>query len=217
MILIQNLLSSLQIQIISGIFTPGKTYERLKIIQKYIEFRTLRIQIVQLVGFLKKSLTDLCRPFFSFCLLQQFIFLRRRFVTHLCLHVLNLLLQEVVALLFINILTSLVTDVSFQILKVDFAIDDFHHIEETFFYRLHLQQLDLFLNREWHVRAYEVQCHDIIGNILDGKGCFVGDVLTYIYILINKIAKVIHSCFELTIPFFRIQIRQCLNITLKIG
>ena len=119
-------------------------------------------------------------------------------------------------MLLVNILTGLVADIGFQILKVDLTVDDLHHIEETFLHRLHLQQSDLFLYGERHVRAYEVQCHDIIGDILDGKGGLVGDILTHIDILVDKIAQVVHGCLELTVPFLRIQIRQCFNVTLKI-
>ena len=57
-------------------------------------------------------------------------------MSHLSLHILDLLLEEVISLLFIDIFTRLVADVGLESLEVDLTIDQFHHSEEALFYSL---------------------------------------------------------------------------------
>ena len=152
MIVVEYLLCSLQVQVVLCIFAPGQSDNRLQIGQLYVELRTLWIQVVQLVCFLVEGFVHLCRPFLLGSLLQQFVFLGRRFaVPHLCLHVLDLLLQEVVTLLLIDILTRLIADVCLQVLQIDLTVDQFHHSEEAFFHRVRQQQFHLLFEREGHV------------------------------------------------------------------
>ena len=74
MVLVQDLLRTFQVQIVLRIFSPGKTYKRLQIVQLHIELRTLGIQVVQFVSLLVEYLTDLIRPVLVLGLPQQFEF-----------------------------------------------------------------------------------------------------------------------------------------------
>ena len=177
MIVVEYLLGTLQVQVVLSIFAPGQSYERLQIGELHVELRTLGIQVVELVGFLVEGLVHFGRPFLQGSLLQQFVFLGRRLtVSHLSLHVLDLLLEEVVTLLLVDVLTGLVADVSLQVLEVDLAVDQLHDTKQTLFHRLFQQQLHLIVEREGHVRADEVEGHDVVVDILDGKRSLVGDV-----------------------------------------
>ena len=162
MVLIEDFLRPFQVKVVFSIFFPRQADKCLQIVELHIEFRTLRIQIVQLLHFLKESLVDLSRPVFLLCLLYQFVFLRRRVISHLRLHVLNLLLQEIVTLLLVDVFACFVPDVCLQILEVDLTIDNFHHVEKSFLDRVHLQELHLFLGGKGHVGTNEIQCHDIV-------------------------------------------------------
>ena len=100
----------------------------------YVEIRTLGVEVVKFVAFLTEGLGYFLRPFLILCLLEQFLFLRRTFtIADLGLQILDLLLEEVVALLFVDVLTGLVTDICFQMLEVNLTVDNLHHLEETFF------------------------------------------------------------------------------------
>ena len=162
MVLIEDFLRPFQVKIVFGIFFPRQADKCLQIVELHIEFRTLRIQIVQLLHFLIEGFVDLSRPVFLLSLLYQFVFLRRRVISHLRLHVFNLLLQEIVTLLLVDVFACLVPDVCLQILEVNLTIDNFHHIEKSFLDRVHLQKLHLFLGGKGHIGANEIQCHDIV-------------------------------------------------------
>ena len=147
MVLIENLLGTLQVQVILRIFAPRQTDEGLQIVQLDVELRTLRIQVVELIGLLIKDLAYLIRPLLVLCFTEQLTLLRCRLtIAHLCLQVLDLLLQEIVSLLFIDILTSLVSDVGLEVLEVDLTVQDLHHTEQAFLHKFHLQQYHLFLD-----------------------------------------------------------------------
>ena len=62
-VLVQDLLRTLQVEVVFRIFIPGQVHQRLQIVQLHIEVGTLRIQIVQLVGFLIEEALHLHRPF----------------------------------------------------------------------------------------------------------------------------------------------------------
>ena len=165
-----------------------------------------------------ESLVHIGRPFLFGCLLQQFVFLGRRLtVSHLSLHVLDLLLEEVVALLLVDVLTGLVADIGLQVLKVNLTVDHLHHTEQTLFHCLLQQQLHLLIGREGHVRADEVEGHDIVTDILDGKRGLVGNIVRYVNVLVDHVPQVFHRGLELPVALLRLNIVERINFTLEIG
>ena len=217
-ILVEYLLGTLQVQVVLCIFAPGKTDEGLQIVQLYIELGTLRIQVVEFVSLFEEHFTHLVGPFLVFGLAEQLTLLRRRLaVAHLGLQVLNLLLQEVVALLLVDVLTSLVSDVGFQVLEVDLAVQNLHQAEQSFFHEFHFQKGHLLLHAERHVRTHEVQGHDIVGDILDGESSLVGNFLTDIDVLGHHVAEVFHRRTELTVFLVRLKVFYRIDDALEIG
>ena len=128
---VQNLLGTLQVEVVLRIFTPRQPHQRLQIGQLNVEVGRVLVHLIQLLQFLIEVLLYLLRPQLFLGLLQQVLLLGRTLVAHLGLQVLDLLLQEVVTLLFVDIVTCLVADVQLQGLKVYLAIDNAHHVEQT--------------------------------------------------------------------------------------
>ena len=145
MVLVEDLLRTRQVQVVIGVFLPGQTDVGLEVVQLHVELRTLRIQVVKLVSLFVEGALNVVRPVLLTCLVQKLLLLHRLTVTHLSLHVLDLLLQEVVALLLVDILTGLVADVGLQVLQVDLAVQNLHQTEEPFLHGLGPQQVHLLL------------------------------------------------------------------------
>ena len=138
-------------------------------------------------------------------------------MSHLSLHILNLLLQEVVALLLVDILTCLVTDFGLKIKQVNLAIHDTHGIEQTLLHGVHLQQLHLFLRTEGQVRADEIQRHDIVCHVFQRKLCFVGNLVTHADVLIYRLAQIFHCSLELNVALVGLFLRHIGDVALQIG
>ena len=126
-------------------------------------------------------------------------------------------MQEVVSLLLVDILTGLVADVGLQVLQVDLTVDDLHQVEESLLHQFLLQQLHLFLHREGHVRADEVQGHDIVGDVLDGKRGLVGDFLADLDVFLHLFAQVAGGRLEFTVVFLGLYLLQRAHLELQIG
>ena len=149
MVLVEYPLGPAQVEVVLGIFAPGQVHHRLQVVQQHIEVGALRIQVVQLVGFLVEVFGHLIRPFLVLGLLQQLGLLGRRLaVGYLRLQVLDLLLQEVVALLLVDVLARLVADVGLQRLQVNLAVDVLHHREEALLDAVDANQADFLLDGE---------------------------------------------------------------------
>ena len=216
MVLIQNTLGTLQVQVVNGIFAPRQVYQRLQVSKLHVILRTLWIQVIQLIALLTEILGHLVLPHLVAAFGKQFVLLRRLTVTHLGLHILNLLLQEVVTLLLVDILTGLVTDISLQVLQVNLAVQHLHGGKQALLYETDFQQFLLLLVVERHVGAYKVEHHHRVRDILDSKAGLVGDLIRYRNVFANHIAKIGHSCIKLTILWVGQVLLECSYITLKI-
>ena len=69
-VLVEDLLRTLQVEVVLGVFVPGQTDERLQIGELHVELRRLRVQVVQLLAFLVEHLTGLTVPFLPGSLVQ---------------------------------------------------------------------------------------------------------------------------------------------------
>ena len=139
MVAVQNLLCPLQVQVVLGVFAPRQSHQRLQVGQLHVEVGRVLVDLVQFLYLFIEILLDVLGPFLRLGLLEQFLLLGGALVAHLGLQVLDLLLQEVVALLLVNIVARLVADVQLQRLQVDFAIDDAQGIEQALLQTVHRQ------------------------------------------------------------------------------
>ena len=197
MVAVQYLLGTLQIQVVLGIFAPRQIDQRLQVGQLHVEVGRVGIHLIQLLQLFVEELLYLFRPLLLGSLLHQFLLLGRALVAHLCLQVLDLLLQEVVALLLVDVIARLVADVELQVLQVNLTVHDAHRAEQTLLDAVKLEQSHLLLDAERHVRTDEVQGHDVVSHVLDGKRGFLGDVITHVDILCRLVAQVFDGRAEL--------------------
>ena len=149
--------------------------------------------------------------------LQQFVFLGRLAITHLCLHVLDLLLKEVIALLLVDILSSLVAYLGLKILQINLAIQHLHRHKQTLLHGVYLKKILLLLMIERHVGAHEIERHHRIGDVLNGEISLVGNILADGDILANEITEVGNGGLELTILLLGKYLFESGYLSLKIG
>ena len=117
-----------------------------------------------------------------------------------------MLLKEIVTLLFVQVITCLVADVQLQVLQLDFTVHYAHGVEQALFDVVHLEQFELFLHNEWHVRTNEVQRHDVVGHVVDGKGGFIGQFVVQVNILLNHLTQILGGRLELTVSRVRFRL-----------
>ena len=150
--------------------------------------------------------------------LQQFVLLGRRFpIAHLGLQVLNLLLQKVVALLFVKVLTRLVAYIGLQMLQVNLAVQHFHRGKQTLLDGFRLKQRHLLLDAERHVRAGEVQRHHVVVDILYSERRFVGNIIAHVDILVHLLAQVLHRRAEFLVALLGLYLRGLFHVSGQVG
>ena len=122
-VVVENALCSFQVEIVLGIFAPRQSYHCLQIVELYAILRTLWVEHIELVEFLTENLCNILRPVLLSRFLLKFLAFRRTFASaKFLLDVLNLLLQEVFALLFIEILASLCADILLQFEQLNLLV-----------------------------------------------------------------------------------------------
>ena len=194
---VQYLLRTAQVQVVLRIFAPGQSHQRLQVGQLHVVVGRVRVHLVQFLYLLIEELLDVLGPLLLGGLLQQLLLLGRVLVAHLGLQVLDLLLQEVVPLLFVDVVARLVANVQLQRLQVNLAVHDTHGVEQALLDRVQLQQGHLLLDAERHVRADEVQRHHVVADVLDGEGGLFGYLVAHVNVLGRLVAQVLHSGAEL--------------------
>ena len=112
MVVVENLLRTLQIEVVVRIFAPRQVHHRLQIVHLHAVFRSLRVEHVEFVEFLEEHFLDILRPVLAKRFrLKLVAFGRTVTVAQLFLDVLDLLLQEVLTLLLVDVLARLGADV----------------------------------------------------------------------------------------------------------
>ena len=177
-VVIKNLLRTLQVEVVVGVFAPRKAHHRLQIVQLHAIFRTLRVEHVQLVQLFGEHLFNLVGPYFLIGLHEQFKAFRASFsVAQLLLDVLDLLLKEVFSLLLINLLTRLRADVLFQLQQLAFLVQHLQCADYAFHQRVGGQHLHLVHDAERHVRANEMQSQHVVLDVVQRILRLVGNLL----------------------------------------
>ena len=126
MVFVQSLFCVFKVQIVSCIRTPRKIEHGLQIVKLYAVIRRLWMGAFQFSQFFHKCFPDFCVPTHSFCLLAHFFyFLLLAAATQFILDSLDLLLQEVFALLLVDIFTGTHLDGCLDFCQLHFAVQDF--------------------------------------------------------------------------------------------
>ena len=128
-----------------------------------------------------------------------------------------MLLQEVVALLLVKVFTRLVADVGLQVLQVDFAVQHLHGGKQALLHRLCFQEHHFVLDAERHVRAGEVQRHDVVRDVLHGKRGLVGYLVAHVDVVVHLFAQVLHSGAELLVTFLGAYLGCGLHMSCQVG
>ena len=140
-----------------GVFAPRERDIGLQIVQLDAILRTLGVEHVQLVKFFLKSRRYFLRPFLATCFLLQLTLLGSTVSpAQFFLDILDLLLQEILTLLLIQILTGLEANLCTDMEKLQFAVEQFQHIEHTVHHIGIGQQRHLLLDTEGKIGAEEV-------------------------------------------------------------
>ena len=122
-VVVENALCSFQVEIVLGIFAPRQSDHCLQIVELYAILRTLRVEHIELVEFLTENLCNILRPVLLSRFLLKFLAFWRTFASaKFLLDVLNLLLQKVFALLFVEILASLCADILLQFEQLNLLV-----------------------------------------------------------------------------------------------
>ena len=181
---VQHLLCPFQVEVVLRELVPRKAHHRLQVVYQHTIVRTLRVQCVQLVHFLAEYLSHLFRPFLFLGFLFQLLAFRRSLAaTQFLLDILHLLLQEVFALLFVQVFARLHADVLLQFQQLRLAVEDFQQSEQAVFQFVFPQQVHLVFHAERHVRADKVDGDDGIRDIAQGKLRLVGYLVVFADIL----------------------------------
>ena len=122
-------------------------------------------------------------------------------VSYLRLQVLYLLLDEVVALLFIQVVACFLADILFQFLKFQLAIRHLHQSEETFFDVRLSQQVQPVDEIERHVGAEVVDSHHVVFNVVYCIYGLVWNVFVYVNVPIGTFTKVFHCRHKLLVAY----------------
>ena len=192
MVTVQSALRTLQVEIVSRVFSPGKVDHGLQVIQLYAVLRTLWIVHLQLLQLFVKGVAHLGRPFlFLGFRFQITAFGRTLAVAQFLFDVLDLLLQEVFALLFIQVLARFRANLFFKFKQLHFLVQHFQRNHDALVHRVGLQHTHLVLVGERHVGAHVVDAQNVVLDVVQGKLCLVGDIIVLFDVLDGLLAKVL--------------------------
>ena len=164
----------LHIEVVGGILAPGEAEHHLQVVELYVVVGRLGIDALELHHLLLEGVGHLLAPQLLLGLAAQFVdVLILHTAAQLVLDVLQLLLQEVLALLLVDFLTGAQLDAGLEVGKLHFAVEDREQVGGTLLERLLLQELHLLLHVEGEVRTHEVDQEHAVGDVLDGK-CRIG-------------------------------------------
>ena len=158
------------------------------------------VEHIQLIELLEEGSPDIFVPFLLLGLLHQFLAFWRAFaVTQLLFDVPDLLLQEVLTLLFIKVLTGTTPDVLLDLLQLELTVHDAQHLDHTLLEVRLLEQFHLLLDGERHTGTDEVQHHQMVVDVLDGKLRLVGNILVLLDVVDTCVAQIGHGGHKLRI------------------
>ena len=193
-IVVQYLLGALNAEVVFGVFVPRQAHHCLQIGELYAVIGTLRIKRIELIQLLIEDLAHLFRPLLILRFLFQLAVFGRAFaVAQFLLDVLDLLLQEIFALLFVDVFARFGANVLLDLQQLHFFIEGAQSDVDTFERVVGLQHTHFIVQIEGHVRADEIGSDDIVVDIGDGKLCLVGHFLILFNELDGLVAQIFHG------------------------
>ena len=183
-IAVENAFGPLQVEVVGGECAPGQPHECLQVVQLHTVLRALRVEGVQFVQFFVECGCNVFGPYLVHGLFLQFFLLQvavspRQFL----LDVLDLLLQEVFALLLVQVFAGFGSDVLFQFQQLYLTVNDAQHGEHAFLETVLFEKRDFLVIVKRQTGAYEVGQHHGVADILQGKLGLVWYVFVFLHIV----------------------------------
>ena len=123
-VLVEHLFGIGQVEVVACILVPRKIEHCVEIVVLHVEVRTLRVHVLQLAQFLCEYFTNFFAPFLFLAACNEFFNLIVAVVSELFLYVAEFLLQEVVALLLVELFACAHLDVGLQHGELEFSVEN---------------------------------------------------------------------------------------------
>ncbi len=195
MVVVEDASGPLYAQVVGGAFVPRQVHHGLQIGELNAVFRALGVEEVEFVEFLLEGLCHLVVPFLLGSLLLEFLALGRALaVAEFLLDVLDLLLQEVLSLLFIDVVACLRADVLLELEQLHLLVKAFQGLDDTVLERVALEEVDFVGDAEGERGADVVDGQHVVLDVVDGEVGLVGHLFVGIDILRGSVLQVGQSC-----------------------
>ena len=156
--------------------------------------------MLEFIEFLIEEVLHVVRPLLEPCLRLQLLCLWRRLVSsHLGLYVLNLLLQEVLALLLVEFVVGLLTYVVAYLYKLQLTVEMTQYHEHALLELIGFQHFQLSLHWEWHVACYKVDEKSVIVELLNSHCALVGYFLVGVDVFQGGLLEVLACLLKLNV------------------
>ena len=179
---VENFLGMLEAQVVLSVFIPRQVYHGLQVVDEDRVVGALWVDGFELVQFLIERLGCSLVPFLVLGLFSQFFSLRILLVSPQFLaYVLELLLQEVFSLLFVEVEACFLLDVRLYAQQLQLFVLGFQSDVKTVAEVVFLQHLHLVLYAERHVAADEVGSYHGVGYVVEGIFSLIGHIIAGMY------------------------------------
>ena len=134
----------LDIEVVFGVFVPRNVEQGVEVVVLYAVVGSLRIETFQFVQFLDEDVVHLVRPFLGQPSGVEFLNIRVVTVAQFLLNVAHFLLQEIVALLFIDVLFGAHLYVGLEHGELELAVEDAEQFVGAFGEAVNAEQGETF-------------------------------------------------------------------------
>ena len=197
-VLVQYALGALDVQVVLGVLVPGQGDHGLQVGELHAVLGALGIEHLQLVQLLHEGGVHLLGPLLGLGLLVEFLPLGAAVVVaQLLLDVLQLLLQEVLALLGVQVVAGLLPYLLLQAQQADVPVLELQYLIDAVHQGVRGEQVHLLLGAEGHVGADEVGEHHLVGDVLQGELGLVGYAVVRLDILYGLLPQLRQQGVEL--------------------
>ena len=197
-VLVQYALGALDVQVVLGVLVPGQGDHGLQVGELHAVLGALGIEHLQLVQLLHEGGVHLLGPLLGLGLLVELLALGAAVVVaQLLLDVLQLLLQEVLALLGVQVVAGLLPYLLLQAQQADVPVLELQYLVDAVHQGVRGEQVHLLLGAEGHVGADEVGEHHLVGDVLQGELGLVGYAVVRLDILYGLLPQLRQQGVEL--------------------
>ena len=217
-VLVQRLFGVLQVEVVRRIDAPWQAQHRLQVVQLHAVVGRLRVRALQLVHLLQEDGLHLVAPFHRLRLLAHFgylLFLRAS--AQLVLNGLDLLLQEVFALLLVDVLAGPHLDGSLDFGQLHLAVQYLQQVVGAVAHGGQPQQFHLLVLLELQVGADEVDQEDGVAYVLDGKRGVLREHLRRTHVAHDEVLACLHQCLEFLVVLVGQLLVEGRHVSLQVG